>query len=152
MDYVNLHGTGTVINDRIETEALKKVFGKKAYGITCSSTKSATGHLLGAAGSVEAALTCLAMRDGFAPPTTNLEEGDPECDLDYTPVKGRSMNIRSAISISSGASRRRQSARSSIFSSRRRVAATLREVVTRSLRSMVGLWTLLRCRYAKSYS
>ena len=102
IDYVNLHGTGTRVNDLIETRAMKKVFGKKCYELSSSSTKSSTGHLLGSAGSVEAGLSCLAIRDQFIPPTANLEQRDPECDLDYTPLKGRLKAIRHALSISFG--------------------------------------------------
>ena len=102
IDYVNLHGTGTPANDAVETRAVKSVFGKGAYEVSCSSTKSSTGHLLGAAGSLEAGLACLAIRDKFVPPTANLEEEDPLCDLDYTPNKGRNKEIDIALSLSFG--------------------------------------------------
>ena len=102
LGYVNLHGTGTRLNDLVETRGLRKVFGKKADMLACSSTKSSTGHLLGAAAAVEAALCCLAIRDGFIPPTANLESQDRECDLDYTPNKGRPRAINAALSLSFG--------------------------------------------------
>ena len=102
LGYVNLHGTGTRLNDLVETRALRKVFGGKADGLACSSTKSSTGHLLGAAAAVEAALCCLAIRDGFVPPTVNLESQDRECDLDCTPNKGRPKEISAALSLSFG--------------------------------------------------
>lgn len=102
IDYINLHGTGTPDNDLIETRAIKKVFAKRSYKISLSSTKASTGHLLGAAGSVEAGLACLALRDGFVPPTVHLEADDPECDLDYTPVKGKKRRIDVAASLSFG--------------------------------------------------
>lgn len=102
VDYINLHGTGTKINDLIETKAIKKVFGKSAYKLSLSSTKGATGHLLGASGSVEAAITSFAICDQFVPPTANLEIPDPECDLDYTPKKGKNKKIEIALSLSFG--------------------------------------------------
>lgn len=102
VDYINLHGTGTKINDLIETRAIKKVFGKSAYHLSLSSTKASTGHLLGAAASVEAELTSLAMCDQFVPPTASLEIPDPECDLDYTPKTGKSKKIETALSLSFG--------------------------------------------------
>lgn len=102
IDYINLHGTGTRLNDLIETKAIKKVFGKEADRISLSSTKSATGHLLGAGGSVEAGIACLAIQDQFVPPTLNLEFADPECDLDYTPQKGKNKKIQTVISLSFG--------------------------------------------------
>ena len=89
-------------NDLVETRAIKKVFGQGSYGLSCSSTKAATGHLLGAAGSLEAALSCLAIRDGYIPPTANLEDQDPECDLDYTAMQGKSRNVKVAASLSFG--------------------------------------------------
>lgn len=102
IDYINMHGTGTPMNDLIETRAIKKSFGKKSYNLSLSSTKASTGHLLGAAGSVEAAVCCLAIRDQFVPPTAHLEISDPECDLDYTPQIGKSKKIQSALSLSFG--------------------------------------------------
>ena len=78
------------------------MFGKDAYGISLSSTKSSTGHLLGAAGSVEAGLACLSLRDQFVPPTVNLKSPDPDCDLDYTPIRGKSKKLKTAMSLSFG--------------------------------------------------
>lgn len=98
IDYINAHGTSTVLNDKIETLAIKKVFGDYAYKVAISSTKSMTGHLLGAAGGVEFIACCLAMKHHIAPPTINLDHKDPECDLDYIPHKARGQKIRAAIS------------------------------------------------------
>jgi len=102
VDYINAHGTSTPIGDRIETIALKRVFGEYAYKVAVSSTKSMTGHLLGGAGGLEAGLTVLAIRDQIAPPTINYEEPDPECDLDYVPNCARPMKIDYALSNSFG--------------------------------------------------
>ena len=100
--YINAHGTGTPLNDLAETRAIKHVFGEAAYSVPISSTKSMTGHMLGAAGVFEAMVTILAMRDGFLPPTVNLENQDPECDLDYVPRVGRAVNARLAMTTSFG--------------------------------------------------
>jgi len=102
IDYVNAHGTSTPLNDVVETRALKAVFGEHAARLAVSSTKSMTGHLLGGAGGVEAVVTALSVKHQFAPPTANLENPDPECDLDYVPGKGRAMPIRVAMSNSFG--------------------------------------------------
>jgi 3-oxoacyl-[acyl-carrier-protein] synthase II len=102
IDYINAHGTSTPIGDRIETIALKRVFGEHAHKVAVSSTKSMTGHLLGGAGGLEAGLTVLAIRDQIAPPTINYEEPDPECDLDYVPNCARPMKIDYALSNSFG--------------------------------------------------
>ncbi len=102
VDYINAHGTGTAMNDKCETAAIRGVFGVHAAELAVSSTKSMTGHLLGAAGGVEAVFTALALRDQFAPPTIHLEEADPNCDLDYVPNAGRSMDMRYAMSNSLG--------------------------------------------------
>jgi 3-oxoacyl-[acyl-carrier-protein] synthase II len=102
VDYINAHGTSTPINDPIETKAIKSAFGEHAYKLAVSSTKSMTGHALGAAGGIETVITVLAIRDGFFPATLNLDEADPECDLDYIPNKGRRGTIESAISLSLG--------------------------------------------------
>ncbi len=98
IDYINAHGTSTVLNDKIETLALKKTFGDHVHKTAISSTKSMTGHLLGAAGGVEFIVCCLAMRDGVVPPTINLENKDPDCDLDYVPNKARRLRVRTAMS------------------------------------------------------
>jgi len=102
VDYVNAHGTSTPANDRIETKAIKEVFGEHAYKLAISSTKSMTGHLLGAAGGLEAGVSALALRDQEIPPTINLENPDPECDLDYVPNKARKAEIRYVMSNSFG--------------------------------------------------
>jgi 3-oxoacyl-[acyl-carrier-protein] synthase II len=102
VDYINAHGTSTIPNDRIETVGLKQVFGDHARKVLISSTKSMTGHLLGAAGGLEAGLSVLAIRDQVAPPTTNYENPDPECDLDYVPNEARKADIRYVLSNSFG--------------------------------------------------
>ncbi|PLS15472.1 beta-ketoacyl-[acyl-carrier-protein] synthase II [Bacillus sp. M6-12] len=102
IQYVNAHGTSTPYNDKFETLAVKKVFGDHAYNMGMSSTKSMTGHLLGAAGGVEAIFTLQAMRDGIMPPTINLVEADPDCDLDYVPNEARKGKITGAMSNSLG--------------------------------------------------
>lgn len=96
--YMNAHGTSTPLNDPLETKSIKKVFGENSKNIPVSSTKSMTGHLLGAAGGIEAIISIMAIRDGFLPPTINLNEPDPECDLDYIPNTGRKKDIDYAIS------------------------------------------------------
>jgi nodulation protein E len=96
--YLNAHGTATTLNDANETNAIKMVFGDHAQRLAISSTKSMTGHLLGAGGAVEAIACIKAMEDGWAPPTVNLTEPDPKCDLDYVPNEGRSVPIRYAMS------------------------------------------------------
>ena len=96
VDHINAHGTGTPLGDIAETKAVKIVFGDHARKIAISSTKSSVGHLLGASGGVEMIATALAIRDQVAPPTINLENADPECDLDYVPLEPRSMPIRRA--------------------------------------------------------
>ena len=98
IDYINAHGTSTSINDLCETRAIKEVFGEYAYKLAVSSTKSMTGHLLGAAGGVEAVFSCLAIQNSFIPATANLMEADPECDLDYVPLKGRKHDINYVLS------------------------------------------------------
>jgi 3-oxoacyl-(acyl-carrier-protein) synthase len=100
--YVNLHGTGTPAGDLYETEQIKRVFGKQAGRIPMSSIKSMTGHLLGASGAVEMIAALAAMERGFIPPTIGLESPDPECDLDYTPIKSRAVKFETALSLSMG--------------------------------------------------
>jgi 3-oxoacyl-[acyl-carrier-protein] synthase II len=102
VDYINAHGTSTPAGDLGETQATKTAFGDHAYKLAVSSTKSMTGHLLGAAGGIEAVFTALAMRDQVAPPTINLDNPDPECDLDYVPSDARQMKINVAMSNSFG--------------------------------------------------
>jgi 3-oxoacyl-[acyl-carrier-protein] synthase II len=102
VQYINAHGTSTPLNDPNESKAIKAVFGEHAYALSVSSTKSATGHMLGAAGSVEFIACTLAIRDGMVPPTINYSTPDPECDLDYTPNAPRKREIDVAMSNSSG--------------------------------------------------
>ncbi|HEV2175885.1 MAG TPA: beta-ketoacyl-ACP synthase II [Terriglobia bacterium] len=102
VQYVNAHGTSTAYNDRLETMAIKNVFGEHARRLSVSSTKSMTGHLLGGAGGLEAAFTALALRHQVAPPTINYETPDPDCDLDYVPNQAREMPIEYALSNSFG--------------------------------------------------
>jgi 3-oxoacyl-[acyl-carrier-protein] synthase II len=102
VDYINAHGTSTPIGDICETKAVKHAFGARAKDMAVSSTKSMTGHLLGAAGAVEMAACVLALRDGILPPTINLDNPDPECDLDYVPNKAREKKVKVAISNSFG--------------------------------------------------
>lgn len=102
VDYINAHGTSTEVGDRAETMAIKRAFGEHAYKLAVSSSKSMTGHLLGGAGGLEAGITALALRDQIAPPTRNLVERDPVCDLDYIPNTARPMRIDYALSNSFG--------------------------------------------------
>jgi len=102
VDYINAHGTSTTLNDKLETAAIKRALGEQAYKVAISSTKSMVGHLLGAAGAIEAAACLLAMRDGMIPPTINHETPDPECDLDYVPNQPRKADVRVALSNSFG--------------------------------------------------
>ena len=98
VDYINAHGTSTPYNDKNETEAIKTVFNDHAYKLAISSTKSMTGHMLGAAGAVELIATAMAVKENMIPPTINYETPDPECDLNYTPNKAVKREIRVAIS------------------------------------------------------
>ncbi len=102
IDYINAHGTSTPLNDKFETMAMKSVFGKYAYDIPISSTKSMTGHLLGASGALEAAITVMALKNQTVPPTINLDNQDPDCDLDYTPESNRKLPLTKAMSNSFG--------------------------------------------------
>ena len=98
VDYINAHGTGTVLNDLSETRAIKSVFGERAYQVPVSSTKSMTGHMMGATGALEAILCVQALRENIAPPTINYRTPDPECDLDYVPNQPREMPLKVVIS------------------------------------------------------
>lgn len=102
IDYINAHGTSTPLNDRCETLAIKTVFGDHAHKLAISSTKSMVGHMLGAAGGIEAVFLALSIRDQIAPPTINLHQPSPECDLDYVPNTARKMSIRHGLSNSFG--------------------------------------------------
>jgi 3-oxoacyl-[acyl-carrier-protein] synthase II len=102
IDYINAHGTSTPLNDKCETLAVKTVFGEHAYKLAISSTKSMTGHMLGAAGGIEAAFTALTVHNGIIPPTINLHTPDPDCDLDYVPLVAREAKVRIAMSNSFG--------------------------------------------------
>jgi 3-oxoacyl-[acyl-carrier-protein] synthase II len=102
IDYINAHGTSTPLNDVVETRAIKTVFGEHAYKLAISSTKSMIGHMLGGAGGVESVFLALSIRDQIIPPTINLENPDPECDLDYVPNKARETVIKAAVSNSFG--------------------------------------------------
>ena len=98
IDYINAHGTSTQLNDKIETRAIKTVFGDYAYKVPISSTKSMTGHMIGAAGAIEAAICVLTILNGIIPPTINYANPDPECDLDYVPNVARRANVKAALS------------------------------------------------------
>jgi len=103
IEYINAHGTSTPVGDRIETLAIKRVFGDAAYKIPVSSTKSMTGHLLGAAGGLESAIAAMVVETGIIPPTINYDTPDPQCDLDYVPNKARQKpGIRHVMSNSFG--------------------------------------------------
>lgn len=102
VDYINAHGTSTPYNDKYETAAIKSVFGAHADQLAVSSTKSMTGHLLGAAGGLEAIIMIKSIEEQFIPPTINYETPDPECDLDYVPNKGRHANVEVVMSNSFG--------------------------------------------------
>jgi len=98
IDYISAHGTSTPLNDRVETLAIKQVFGERAYQIPVSSLKSMVGHAAGACGGLEAAACAYTLREGIVPPTINFEHPDPECDLDYVPNAARPVPVRSALS------------------------------------------------------
>jgi len=102
VDYINPHGTSTLLNDKVETLVIKNVFGKRAYNIPVSATKSITGHLMGAAGGVEAIAILLMMEKGVIHPTLNYEFPDPDCDLDYVPNEAREKEVKTALCISAG--------------------------------------------------
>ena len=102
IDYMNAHGTSTPLNEKFETQSIKGAFGDVAYQLPISSTKSMTGHLLGAAGALEAVIATLAIRDQVAPPTINHETPDPDCDLDYIPNTKRPLEIANVMTNSMG--------------------------------------------------
>jgi 3-oxoacyl-(acyl-carrier-protein) synthase len=102
IDYINAHGTSTPYNDKFETAAIKEAYGEHAKDILISSTKSMTGHLLGAAGGIESAICAKVIQEGKVPPTINLMQPDPDCDLDYVPNQMREANIDVAICNNSG--------------------------------------------------
>ncbi|MCL0062514.1 beta-ketoacyl-[acyl-carrier-protein] synthase II, partial [Thermodesulfovibrionales bacterium] len=102
INYINAHGTATKYGDELETAAIKTVFGEHAYKLCVSSTKSMTGHLLGASGVVEAIFSILSIYNSIVPPTINLDSPDPECDLDYVPNKSRQLDVEYAMSNSFG--------------------------------------------------
>jgi 3-oxoacyl-[acyl-carrier-protein] synthase II len=102
VDHVNVHGTATRINDPLECRALRMALGPRADHVACSANKGQIGHLLGAAGAAELAITCLSVRDGFVPPTLNLTDPDPACDLDGTPRMGKARPIAAALKVSIG--------------------------------------------------
>ena len=102
IDYINAHGTSTPLNDRTETAAVKQAFADHAYHLAMSSTKSNTGHLLGASGAIEAIITIKALQEGFIPPTIHFEQKDEDCDLDIVANEGRSADLRYAMSNSLG--------------------------------------------------
>ena len=98
VDYINAHGTSTPYNDKFETLAIKKLFGEHARRLAISSTKSMTGHLLGAAGGIESVISVKTIETGMIAPTINLEEPDPDCDLDYVPNVARAAKVRTVLS------------------------------------------------------
>ena len=102
VSYINAHGTSTPVGDIAETQAIKTVFGDHARKLVVSSTKGATGHMLGAAGAVEMAACALAIKHGIVPPTINLQNPDPECDLDYVPNTARQMPVNAIVNNSFG--------------------------------------------------
>jgi 3-oxoacyl-[acyl-carrier-protein] synthase II len=102
VDYINAHGTSTPPNDKIETKAIKTLFGEHAEKLAISSNKSMTGHLLGAAGAIESIATALTLKEGIIPPTINYENPDPECDLDYVPNEARKQDVKIALTNSFG--------------------------------------------------
>ena len=102
IDYINAHGTSTPLNDKGETKAIKKIFGEHAYKLAVSSSKSMTGHMLGATGAIESIICALTIRDGIISPTINYNTPDPDCDLDYVPNIKRSLDVNAVLNNSLG--------------------------------------------------
>jgi len=102
VDHINAHATGTPYNDKLETAAIKSVFGRRARAIPINGVKSMIGHALGAASALEAIAAIMTIREGVIPPTIGLEEPDPECDLDYVPLKARRAEVKTALNNSAG--------------------------------------------------
>jgi 3-oxoacyl-[acyl-carrier-protein] synthase II len=133
VDYINAHGTSTPINDKTETNAIKRVFGQRAYKIPISSTKSMTGHLIGAAGALEAGICALVIKEGIIPPTINLIHPDPDCDLDYVPNTARNVRVEVALTNSFGFGGRNSTLIMSRFNEKGRTIDPFKLQISRSI-------------------